>query len=130
MTRGRPQAGQLDLFGEDEAKEARRQRWREWNNTPQTCPLCHRTEPTGFLLSNNHLVFVGPDPEDQRLYTTECSAMRLSRNHVLYWFRPEVTPPADQPARDIARARERWAHRLDDLRASLAKHGTDLDELP
>ncbi len=120
-------SAQLDLFGEIAAAEARAQARREWNANPQTCPHCGRTEPTGFLLSNNHVLGYGPD--DWRLYTDHCSAMYLSRNHVLYDADPSNDRQADLP-RTVARAREVWANRLDDLRASLAEHDIDLDELP
>jgi len=119
---------QPDLFGEADAAEARAEAWREWTANPQTCPLCGNTERTGFLLNNNHLLGYGPD--SKRLYTSECTAMYLTRNHVLFWARPEVEDlTGGQLARDLRRAREVWANRLDDLRASLAEHGIDLDEL-
>lgn len=116
---------QPDLFGEADAAEARAEAWREWYANPQTCPHCGKTEPTGFLLNNNHVLGYGPD--SKRLYTDHCTAMYLTRNHVVYGVKHRT---GEALARDAARAREVWANRLDDLRASLAEHGIDLDELP
>lgn len=118
---------QPDLFGEADNAEARAQTRREWNASPQTCPLCGLTEPTGFRLSQHHILGYGPFPEDQRIYTVECLPMYLTRNHVLYGVEHRS---GDELARDVASARGAWANRLDDLRASLAAHGIDLDELP
>lgn len=120
---------QLDLFGEEEAKEARRERQREWRDNPQTCPLCGLTEPSGFLLNNNHGWGFGPDfpDEDPR---GECTAMRLTQAHLLFWHRADVRDlSGGQLARDLTRCLEVWANHLDELAASLAEHGVDLDAL-
>jgi hypothetical protein len=121
----RTPSAQPDLFGEADAAEARSEARREWNANPQTCPLCHRTEATGFRLNQHHMLNYGPD--DWRIYTSTCMVMHLTRNHVLYDVQ---TGQLDRLPTTVATAREAWQHRLDDLRASLAGHGIDLDALP
>ena len=105
---------QYDLFGQTEAAEARAERDRQ----PQMCDLCGKTEPTGWLLRNNH---------GTRLDASECWAMYLTRNHVLWSAKHGNSEHLD---RDLARARDVWRHHLDALAASLADHGLDPDGRP
>lgn len=113
--------GQFDLFGQDEAEEAARLKRARYWRTPQTCPFCGATEPTGMLLDNNHGTTYGTNP-----YVDHCTAMFLTANHVAY---AANQPDPDHLKRDLARAREVWANRVDDLRQLLAGRGLDLDEL-
>ncbi len=45
---------QYDLFGETEAAETAAAARVEFFATPQTCPRCGLTEPSGFKMWNNH----------------------------------------------------------------------------
>ena len=117
---------QPDLFGDFDAAEERAAIRQAWTSSPQVCPLCGNTEPTGFLLNNNHMLNWGPFLEDQTLHTTECTAMYLTRNHVAFAAKAGA---ADQLARDLPRALHIWQHHRDRLAASLATYGVDLDHL-
>jgi hypothetical protein len=83
-------AQQYDLFGEDEAREAEHTRWREWNNSPHTCPSCGRTERNGLLFENNHGYRYGEEGIcgwplfGHPIYGRFCSAQYLIRNHIHY----------------------------------------------
>lgn len=115
---------QLDLFGEVETAGAESRRRLEYLRTPQTCPLCGITEPTGYTVSLSGRHVLGWRLDDDRLYTDECGAMRITVNHVI-WASQHA--PDEMPAR-VARARQAWVNHPDRLRARLAAHGIDLDE--
>ena len=120
---------QYDLFGDTEAAEARRAARLAWDANPQTCPACGRTEPSGYLLRNNHGFdqdgrgpSIAPDG-------SECIAMYLTRNHVLWAAsRGRDDNRSHLPAM-LARAREVWADHLDELHASLIARGVPTEDL-
>jgi len=99
---------QPDLFGDYDAAQERAALWQR----PATCPSCETTEPSGYLLSNNH----GYDPETMQIsgwprfqhpnYGAMCTAQFLTRNHIIYAARhASADSGRDELDREMARGR-------------------------